>query len=114
MHVAAVRLAHMHVRMHVHVHVACACTPSACTPSVQEVAAAPRVLPTTDYRLLTPILLLLTTTTTHYYYCSLLADYSSPTRHRSPRLYEYSTMAAPEGFEGTFVAVTSVPGQGQG
>ena len=74
----------------------------------------------TDYRLPTPhsysyySLLLLLTTTTHYYYCSLLADYSSPTRHRSPRLYEYSTMAAPEGFEGTFVAVTSVPGQGQG
>mmetsp|Transcript_66533 Transcript_66533/g.110629 ORF Transcript_66533/g.110629 Transcript_66533/m.110629 type:complete len:506 (-) Transcript_66533:373-1890(-) len=27
----------------------------------------------------------------------------------SPRLYEYSTMVAPEGFEGTFVAVTFVP-----
>ena len=27
----------------------------------------------------------------------------------SPRLYEYSTMIAPEGFEGTFVAVTFVP-----
>ena len=27
----------------------------------------------------------------------------------SPRLYEYSTMVAPEGFEGTFVAVAFVP-----
>ena len=27
----------------------------------------------------------------------------------SPRLYEYSTMIAPEGYEGTFVAVTFVP-----
>jgi hypothetical protein len=27
----------------------------------------------------------------------------------SPRLYEYSTMVAPEGYEGTFVAVTFVP-----
>ena len=27
----------------------------------------------------------------------------------SPRLYEYSTMVAPDGFEGTFVAVTFVP-----
>merc|ERR1719174_3389383 len=27
----------------------------------------------------------------------------------SPRLYEYSTMVAPEGFEGTYVAVTFIP-----